>query len=42
MRDSAGEVRTNSYVTYSCEPLHMDKQKQDDQLELIYTNYVPI
>ena len=26
----------------SCGPLHMDKQRQDDQLEPIYNNSVPI
>ena len=33
MRDTAGEVGTNSKVTYSCGPLHMDEQRQDGQLE---------
>ena len=42
MRDTAGEVRTNSEVIYSCGPLHMDKQRQDDQLEPIYNSSVPI
>ena len=42
MRDAAGEVRTNSEVTYSCGPLHMDKQSQDDQLEPTYSSSVPI
>ena len=42
MRDPAGEVRTYSYVIYSCGPLHMDEQRQDDELEPIYKNSVPI
>ena len=42
MRDTAGVVRTKSWVTYSCEPLHMDEQRQDDQLEPIYNSSVPI
>ena len=37
MRDTAGEV-----VTYSCGPLHMDEQRQDDQLEPTYNSSVPI
>ena len=41
-RDTAGEVRTNSLVTYSCGPLHMDEQRQDDQLEPIYNSLVLI
>ena len=27
MRDTAGEVGTNSKVMYSCGPLHMDEQR---------------
>ena len=27
---------------HSCSPLHMDEQRQDDQLEPIYNNSVPI
>ena len=27
---------------YSCGPLHMDEQKQDDQLEPTYSSSVPI
>ena len=27
---------------YSCGPFHTDEQRQDDQLEAIYNNYVPI
>ena len=30
MRDTAGEVGTNSQVTHSCGPFHMDEQMQDD------------
>ena len=29
-------------LTYSCRPLHMDVQKQDDQLEPTYNSSVPI
>ena len=39
---SAGEVGTNSWVMYSCRPLHMDKQRQDVQLEPTYSSSVPI
>ena len=42
MRDIAGEVRTNSWATYSCEPLRIDDQRQEDQLEAMYNNSVPI
>ena len=42
MRDTAEEEGTNTWVTYSCGPLHMDKQRQDDQLEPIYNSSVPI
>ena len=37
MQDTAGEVRMNSLVMYFCGPLHMDKQRQDDQLEPTYS-----
>ena len=37
MQDPAGEIGTNSLVTYSCRPLHMN-----DQLESIYNSTVPI
>ena len=37
MRDTAGEVGTNSKVTYTCGPLHMD-----DQAEPTYNRSVPI
>ena len=42
MRDTAGEVGTNSYVTNFCGPLHMDEQRQDDHLEPTYNSSVPI
>ena len=42
MRDTAGEVRTNSWATYSSGPDYMHEQKQEDQLEPIYNIYVPI
>ena len=35
-QDTAGEARTNSSVMYSYGPLHIAKQKQDDQLEHTY------
>ena len=41
-QDIAGEARTNSSVMYSYGPLHMAKQKQDDQLEHTYSSYVRI
>ena len=41
-RDTAGEVGTSSWVMYSCGPLHMDEQRQDDQLEPTYSSSVPI
>ena len=41
MRDTDGEVGTKSLVTYSCGSLHMDEQRQDDQLEPIYNSSVP-
>ena len=36
MRNTTGEVGTNSKVTYSSGPLHMDEQRPDDQLEPTY------
>ncbi len=42
MWDTAGEVRTNSLAIYSRGLLHMDDQRQDDQLESIYNSSVPI
>ena len=41
MRDTAGEVRTNSLAIYSRGHLHMDEQRLDDQLVSIY-NSMPI
>ena len=41
-QDTAGEAGTNSSVMYSYGPPHMTKQKQDDQLEHIYSSYVRI
>ena len=41
MWDTAGEVRTISYAMYSSGPLHMNEQRQDDQLEPTYKS-VPI
>ena len=35
MQEIAGEVGTNSKATYSCGPLLMDEQSEDNQLELI-------
>ena len=42
MRDTAGEVGTNSLVTYSCGPLHIDEQRQNDLLEPTYNSSVLI
>ena len=42
MRDIAGKVVTSSEVMYSCGPLHMDEQRQDDQLEPTYSSSVSI
>ena len=42
MRNTTGEVGMSSKVTCSCGPLHMDEQKQDDQLEPTYISSVPI
>ena len=42
MRDTAVEVGMNSLVTYSSGLLHMDEQRQDDQLEPTYNSSVPI
>ena len=38
MRETAGKVGTSSYVMYSCRPLHMDEQRQDDQFEPTYNS----
>ena len=42
MRDTAGEVEMISKVMYSCGPLHIDEQKQNDQPEPTYSSSVPI
>ena len=42
MQDIAGKVETNSKGTYSCEPLHMNEQRQDDQLDPTYSSAVRI
>ena len=42
MQDTAGEAGANSYVMYSYGPPHMAEQKQDDQNEHTYSNYVRI
>ena len=41
-RDTPGEVGTSSSETYSCGPLHMDEERQDNQLEPTYNDSVPI
>ena len=40
MRDTAGEVRTNSWLTFSCGSLHTYEQVLDGQIEHIYKNSV--
>ena len=42
MRDTAREVRINSWVIYSSRTFHMDEKRQDDQLKPIYNSSVPI
>ena len=42
IRDKTGGVRTNSKAIYSSGHIHMDEQKQDDQLEPIYNGSLPI
>ena len=42
MQDTTGEVRTNLWMTYFCGLLHIDKQRQDDQLEAIDNSSVLI
>ena len=42
MQDTAGEAGTNSYEMYSYGPPHMVVQKQDDQHEYTFSNYVRI
>ena len=41
-RDTAGVVGTSSRVMYFCWLLHMDGQRQDDQLEPTYSSSVPM
>ena len=41
-RDTAGVVKTSSWVMYSCGPLHMNEQRQDVPFEPTYSNSVPI
>ena len=42
MQDTAGEVGTSSLVMYSCGPLPMDEQSQEDQLEPTYNSSMQI
>ena len=42
MQDTAGEVETKSKVTYSCGPLHIDEQMQDNQQEPTYNSSMPM
>ena len=42
IQDTAGKVGMSSWVMYSCGPLHMDEQRQGDQLEPTYSSSVPI
>ena len=42
MQDTAGEVGSNSLVTYSGRSLLVDEQRQENQLELVYNSSVPI
>ena len=35
-------IQTKEFLFYSCGPLHMDEQRQDDQLEPIYSSFVPM
>ena len=41
-RNTAGEVGKSSQVMYSCEPLPMDEQRQNVQLEPTYSSYMLI
>ena len=41
MRDTAGEVRTNSLAMYSRGLVHMDEERLEDQLEPIRNSSVP-
>ena len=40
MRDIAGEIRTNSYATFSYGPLHMDEQILNNQQEPIHKSSI--
>ena len=42
MQDTAGEAGTNSQVMYSYGPPHMAEQKQEDQHEHAFSNYMRI
>ena len=42
MRDTDGEARTNTIVTFSDRPLHMDVPALADQPELTYNSSVQI
>ena len=42
MWDTAGEVGTSSYVMSSCGTLHMDEQRQGDQLEPTYIQQLSV
>ena len=42
MWETSGEVGTSSEVMYSCGPLHIGDQRQDDHLEPTYSSSVPI
>ena len=42
MQDTAGEAGTNSLAMYSYGPPHMAEQKQDDQHDHTFSNYVRI
>ena len=42
MRDTAGEVRTNSLATYFYGPLHIGEQRKDNQEEPIHKSFVPM
>ena len=42
MRDTAGEIRTSSYLMYSCGSLHRDEERQEVKHEPTYCNSVQI
>ena len=42
MRDTAGEVKTNSQAVYAGGTLHMDEIRSDDRVEPIYNGSMPI